>query len=624
VLLALLVVLIPTACVLWFLNEAVHNERLAARQKLLEAYRGQLPLLRDRLDAYWRRQAEALDAAAAGSAAPAAFAACVRGGLAEAVVCYAAAGQLAYPAPTARPNVTPPDDDAWAEAGREEHAGHDLPSAAAAYGRIAARAADPSLAARALQAQARCLARAGRTAEAAGVLTETLGQAKYAKATDADGRLIAADAQLRALELWGDSSQPGFAKTAASLAKCLDDYSTPLAAPQRRFLMEELARLTADASRTPTLQAERLAAAYVDAERSPPARALRPSGLTDVWHFASPSGRIIGLVRTHSVLARSLNLLAADGLAPEVRLAVLPPDGDAWASAVHVVPAGARLPGWRLALALDDSRQSAGLSGGRVSVYVWIATLVIVAMSIVALLVAGLLRRQMRLTRLKNDLLATVSHELKTPLASIRLLVDTLLDSASFDAAKTREYLALMAKENARLSRLIDNFLSFSRMERGKQTFELAEVSPAEIVRRAVDAAGERFQSPVCRLQVETAADLPNVLADSDALVTALLNLLDNAYKYSGNDKRLALRTSAAADQVCFAVTDNGIGLSPRAAKKVFRPFYQVDRHLSRGTGGCGLGLSIVRSIADAHGGTVRVESRPGEGSTFTISIPNR
>ena len=133
--------------------------------------------------------------------------------------------------------------------------------------------------------------------------------------------------------------------------------------------------------------------------------------------------------------------------------------------------------------------------------------LVIAAMSILAAMVAGVLRRQMRLTRLKNDLLATVSHELKTPLSSMRLLVDTLLDAAQLDVAKTRDYLRLVAKENARLSHLIDNFLSFSRMERGKQTFELAEVSAAEIARRAVEAAGERFQSPECRLEVETAAE---------------------------------------------------------------------------------------------------------------------
>jgi signal transduction histidine kinase len=201
-------------------------------------------------------------------------------------------------------------------------------------------------------------------------------------------------------------------------------------------------------------------------------------------------------------------------------------------------------------------------------------------------------------------------------------LVDTLLDAKNLEGAKTRDYLGLVAKENARLSHLIDNFLSFSRMERGKRVFEFATASASEIAGWAVEAAGERFQPPACHLEVDTVADVPAVMADGDALVTALLNLLDNAYKYSADGRHIVLHTYAENGDVCFAVSDNGIGLSPRAAKRVFQPFYQVDRRLSRAAGGCGLGLSIVKFIVAAHGGTIRVESRLGQGSTFTITIP--
>jgi signal transduction histidine kinase len=113
------------------------------------------------------------------------------------------------------------------------------------------------------------------------------------------------------------------------------------------------------------------------------------------------------------------------------------------------------------------------------------------------------------------------------------------------------------------------------------------------------------------------------VFADAAALTTAVLNLLDNAYKYSGQQKLVTLRAYADDGQVCFEVADNGIGLSARAARKVFRRFYQVDQRLSREGGGVGLGLSIVKYIVTAHGGTVRVTSRPGQGSTFTIAIPH-
>ena len=159
-------------------------------------------------------------------------------------------------------------------------------------------------------------------------------------------------------------------------------------------------------------------------------------------------------------------------------------------------------------------------------------------------------------------------------------------------------------------------------MERGKRTFEFAEVSSAEIVRRAAELMAERFQPPAACLEVHPAADAPPVRVDADALLTAVINLLDNACKYTGDCKRVALRSYAENGHVCIAVSDNGIGLSPRAMKKIFRPFYQVDRRLSRSAGGCGLGLSIVQFIAAAHGGTVRVQSRLGGGSTFTISIP--
>ncbi len=112
------------------------------------------------------------------------------------------------------------------------------------------------------------------------------------------------------------------------------------------------------------------------------------------------------------------------------------------------------------------------------------------------------------------------------------------------------------------------------------------------------------------------------IRGDADALVTALLNLLDNAWKYSGDQKRIIVRTEARNGSVCFAVEDNGIGLTPREGKRVFRRFYQIDQGLSRSAGGCGLGLSIVQSIVKAHHGSVRVESELGRGSTFTIEIP--
>jgi signal transduction histidine kinase len=217
-----------------------------------------------------------------------------------------------------------------------------------------------------------------------------------------------------------------------------------------------------------------------------------------------------------------------------------------------------------------------------------------------------------------------VSHELKTPLSSIRLLVDTLLDQEPADPRQTREYLQLVARENERLSRLIDNFLTFSRIERGKQRFAAEPVEPADVAGRAIAALHDRLTDPACRFTLQAQPELPPIVGDCDSLVTVLVNLLDNALKCSGPQKQIALRVYSSANHVVFAVEDNGIGLSARDKRRVFDRFYQVDQRLTRTTGGCGLGLCIVKSIVAAHGGSVQVESQPGKGSTFIVTLPSQ
>ena len=144
----------------------------------------------------------------------------------------------------------------------------------------------------------------------------------------------------------------------------------------------------------------------------------------------------------------------------------------------------------------------------------------------------------------------------------------------------------------------------------------------SEIAECAAAAVRERFNAPECTFTTDIPADLPAIEADAGALVTALINLLDNAWKYSGDTKRIAFAVRAHGGSVEFAVTDNGIGLAPRDRQRIFRRFYQVRPQGSPANGGCGLGLSIVHSVVDAHCGTIRVDSAPGCGSTFTIALP--
>ena len=159
-------------------------------------------------------------------------------------------------------------------------------------------------------------------------------------------------------------------------------------------------------------------------------------------------------------------------------------------------------------------------------------------------------------------------------------------------------------------------------MERNKHSFEIVKTSPAAIARAAVDAVNAKFSKSQCKLKVVIHENLPDVFADHDAMVTVLVNLLDNAYKYSYDEKKIGLTVLSDGDSVCFRVSDNGIGMSQRAVKKIFKRFYQVDRSLSRRSEGCGLGLSIAKFIVDAHEGSMSVESIPGKGSTFTVKLP--
>jgi signal transduction histidine kinase len=203
----------------------------------------------------------------------------------------------------------------------------------------------------------------------------------------------------------------------------------------------------------------------------------------------------------------------------------------------------------------------------------------------------------------------------------MRVLVDTLLEGSYRDQQQVTEYLELVSKENERLTGLIDNFLTFSRMERNKQAFAMTRTNPAAVARDAAEAVKTKFSKGKCTFEVNIPDDLPDVTADRDAMVTVLVNLLDNAYKYSYDDKQIELSVSSEDGLVCFRVSDNGAGISRRSVKKIFNRFYQVDRSLARRAEGCGLGLSIAKFIVDAHKGTISIESKSGEGSTFMVCL---
>ncbi len=279
------------------------------------------------------------------------------------------------------------------------------------------------------------------------------------------------------------------------------------------------------------------------------------------------------------------------------------------------------LPGWLIELYFKDADVFENAANKQTAIYTWTGALVVLLIMASGAIAAQVISRQIKLNRLKNDFIATVTHELKTPLASMRVLVDTLLEGNYNDQQQAKEYLQLISKENLRLSRLIDNFLSFSRMERNKQAFDIVPTNPVEIAKAAAEAVQTKFNHKSCKFTVTIDDDLLSIMADKDAIVTVLVNLLDNAYKYSYDNKQIELKVFAQESEVCFSVRDNGIGMTNRQVKKVFDRFYQADSSLSRQAEGTGLGLSIVKFIIDAHKGQVEAESKLSKGSTFTVKL---
>lgn len=235
------------------------------------------------------------------------------------------------------------------------------------------------------------------------------------------------------------------------------------------------------------------------------------------------------------------------------------------------------------------------------------------------------LKRSADLSALQLDFLSKVSHDFRTPLTSIRMFVETLREQRLEDPVRRERVLALLAQETERLSSMIDRLLDFARLEAGKMRYDFKDLDAGELVQAVVSRFEARVVGDV-ELTVDIAPDLPKVSADRDALQEVVQNLLDNAFKYTGPQKRLQVRVSLVHNrgrsEVQIAVTDNGPGIALKDQLRVFELFYRADDRLSRTTEGSGLGLAIAKHVISDHNGRIRVDSAPGRGSTFTVDLP--
>jgi len=238
-------------------------------------------------------------------------------------------------------------------------------------------------------------------------------------------------------------------------------------------------------------------------------------------------------------------------------------------------------------------------------------------------LTARALYREARLSRLKTDFVSLVSHELRTPLTSIRMFIETLALGRVKDAAQTQEVLKTLARETERLSDLIERVLDWARIESGRKTYHRQTLEAQALIDATVAAFRAQRLDANVQVSCELEPNLPALEVDREAITGALLNLMQNAFKYSGQDKRIAVRARSEPHGVAIDVEDNGPGIAPRERKRIFERFYRVDSLLTRQTEGSGLGLSIAQRIVEAHGGKISVKSELGRGSCFTIHLPS-
>ena len=258
----------------------------------------------------------------------------------------------------------------------------------------------------------------------------------------------------------------------------------------------------------------------------------------------------------------------------------------------------------------------------------WMRRNFIILGILAGLIVIGLLltkrvvSKEMALAKLKSDFVSNVSHELRTPLALIRLYAETLELGRITTKEKKQEYYRIVRKESERLTGLINNILDFSRIEAGAKEYEFRETDIADLVRNTLDSYRYQIEQQGFTLKEEIDESLPAVYVDREAMARALLNLVNNALKYSQDEKFLGVKLYRENGAVKLEVEDRGIGITRREQTKIFEKFYRTGDPLVHNTKGSGLGLSLVRHITNAHGGNVRVESTPGKGSKFTLSLP--
>lgn len=280
------------------------------------------------------------------------------------------------------------------------------------------------------------------------------------------------------------------------------------------------------------------------------------------------------------------------------------------------------LPSWSLVLFKNSPGIMTAFFSGSQGIFLYIFLLIVIGLALGLFFTLHVINKELALSKMKSDFISTVSHEFKSPLTSIRQMSEMLFNERIKKESRKKEYYEIMLEQSERLSHLIDNILDFSKIEEGEKVFRFEKTNLTEVINRVISV----FQKSVANEGFLVSSSIPQILpelqVDKDAIQQVLYNLLDNAYKYSGESRNIEVIAESAGDSVKISVKDFGIGIPQEDQNKIFDRFFRGGNELTRSVKGSGIGLTIVKRIIEAHHGTVSLRSTPEKGSTFQVTLP--
>ena len=296
-----------------------------------------------------------------------------------------------------------------------------------------------------------------------------------------------------------------------------------------------------------------------------------------------------------------------------------------WKKPIAAAEIGEALPHWEVAIYLLDPKKLSRAAQTTRQTVGSLVVLLLLAISMGGWLLVSGVRFQLALARKKTDFVSNVSHELKTPLTSIRMFSELLAEGRVTDPDKQRSYLNIISAEAGRLTRLINNVLDFSRLERGEKKYQFQPTDLVAVVRETIETHRPHLESGQFKIEFVLPDQPVNINGDRDALAQVLVNLLSNAEKYSGTSREIRVEMDARTNPIRHVevrILDRGTGVPAGSEEKIFDQFYRAHDSLSSGIQGSGLGLTLARQIARAHGGDVIYRRRDGGGSCFSLRLP--